>query len=98
MAAREAARRQRVSKLLRRSLSKNCELPRVVLDDQLLLDGQRDCLAHRSAPNLAGKRGLIELEPLRHPAAIDALECGHDAPLRSALLADRNRVPRLDQI
>src|SRR5262245_19325043 len=73
------------------------ELTRVELDDQLLLDRQRDRLAHRLAAHLAGERALVELEPLRHAAAIDALERRHDAGLLPALLADRHRVAGLHE-
>src|SRR5690606_24240626 len=66
--------------------------PRVELDDQLLLDRERDRLADRLAHDLAAERALVEREPLRHATPLDALERRHDAALLAALLTDRDRV------
>src|SRR5687768_4449551 len=70
-------------------------LLRIQLDDELFLHGQIDLFARRDRADLGRHALRVELQPLRHPAALDLFEGVHDRGVLPAALTDPDDVAGL---
>src|SRR5262245_44067443 len=73
-------------------------LLRVQLDDELLADRHREVLAVRVSLHAALEVFLVDLEPLRDPAPLDARQRVDDARDLAARLLDLDHVARAHQV
>src|SRR3989339_764247 len=71
--------------------------PRVVLDDQLIVDGERGLLARRLTQEFGGELALVELQKRRaHALALSVLERELDADVLLQLRIQGHDVADLD--